>query len=377
MKPVKMIIGGDLAPTKTNFSLFEEGNIDALIDRPLIRILESADIRIFNLELPLTDTAQPIKKDGPNNKAPEAVIEGIKKLNPTVLSLANNHIMDHGDQGLFRTLDILSQNSIEWTGVGKDLSEASLPYVINCENLRIGIYSCAEHEFSIADKNKSGANPFDPLDSPDHISHLKSSCDYVIVLYHGGKELYRYPSPNLQKVCRKMADKGADLIVCQHSHCIGAYENYKNSVIVYGQGNFLFDRTDDEYWQTSLLIKVSLEKRMEIEYIPFRRSKPGITVADTNEAEKIMAELNRRSQEITVPGFIKSEYDRYCSINGMFYLGALAGFGRIVRKINTLSGGLLTRLIFPLKKMNMVQNFIECEAHRELLINYLDQKRND
>ena len=42
---------------------------------------------------------------------------------------------------------------------------------------------------------------------------LKKQCDYVIVLYHGGKEHYRYPSPYLQKVCRKIVDKGADIVV--------------------------------------------------------------------------------------------------------------------------------------------------------------------
>jgi len=66
MKPVTFIIGGDLAPTKSNYSLFEEGNIRALIDNKLLYVLELSDYRIFNLELPITDTEKPIKKDGPN-----------------------------------------------------------------------------------------------------------------------------------------------------------------------------------------------------------------------------------------------------------------------------------------------------------------------
>lgn len=61
------------------------------------------------------------------------------------------------------------------------------------------------------------------------------------MLYHGGKEYYRYSSPNLQKTCRKMTEKGADLVLCQHSHCIGSYEEYNDSTILYGQGNFIFN----------------------------------------------------------------------------------------------------------------------------------------
>ena len=78
----------------------------------------------------------------------------------------------------------------------------------------------------------------DPAEQKDN------KCDYTIVLYHGGKEYYRYPSPNLQRVCRYMIEKGTDLVICQHSHCIGCEENYLSGKIVYGQGNFIFDCDD-------------------------------------------------------------------------------------------------------------------------------------
>src|SRR5664280_1800076 len=94
MKPVTLIIGGDIAPTKSNFSFFEEGNLKALIDDKLLSLLESSDYRIFNLELPLTDTEKPIKKDGPNLRAPIATMNGIKLLNPTIFGMANNHTME-------------------------------------------------------------------------------------------------------------------------------------------------------------------------------------------------------------------------------------------------------------------------------------------
>jgi len=55
------------------------------------------------------------------------------------------------------------------------------------------VYTCAEHEFTIATENTPGANPFDPLESLDHIQELKSKCDFVLVLYHGEKAHYRYP----------------------------------------------------------------------------------------------------------------------------------------------------------------------------------------
>ena len=134
----------------------------------------------------------------------------------------------------------------------------------------------SEHEFTIASENSAGANSFDPLDSLDQISNLKKEVDYLIILYHGGKEYYRFPTPYLQRVCRKIVDKGANLVVCQHSHCIGAFEDYKNSKIIYGQGNFIFDREDrinKDCSQTSLLIEICLDKNIiSINYYPLRKN---------------------------------------------------------------------------------------------------------
>ena len=100
---------------------------------------------------------------------------------------------------------------------------------------------------------------------------MKAQCDYAIVLYHGGKEYYRYPSPNLQKTCRKLVEKGADLVICQHSHCIGCEEKYQDGTIVYGQGNFLFDHGDNEYWNTSLLVQIKDDG--QINYVPLKNKR--------------------------------------------------------------------------------------------------------
>ena len=231
-------------------------------------LVESSDYRIFNLEVPITDTEKPIKKDGPNLIAPVATLKGIKKINPSIFGMANNHIMDQDEQGLFQTMEQLSKFNIGSVGAGRNLAEAAKPLIIEKEGKKIGIYACAETEFSIADDKRAGANPFDPLESLDHIVDLKAKCDFVIVLYHGGKEHYRFPSPYLQKVCRKIVEKGAALVICQHSHCIGAFENYHNSIIVYGQGNFLFDRTESEFWQTSLIVKATFKENMSVDFVP-------------------------------------------------------------------------------------------------------------
>lgn len=371
MDVVSLLIGGDLGPTKSNYSCFSSGNIEEIVDQKLIDILMSADIRIFNLEVPLIQKNTPIKKDGPVLSTPVSTIRGIKLFDPSVFTLANNHIMDHGEEGLHSTIEQLSQGKISYVGAGENLNEASQPLILEKQGRRIGIYACAEHEFSIAGGNRSGANPVDLLESFDHISNLKSGCDLVIVLFHGGKEYYRYPTPELQKTCRKMASSGADLVICQHSHCIGAYEKYGDGMIVYGQGNFLFDRHNDEFYQTGLLVNVKLGSEIEIDFIPIQKNGNGVKIPEPDYGVEILEDFYKRSEEIKNPGFVEHQFDEYCRVNGQYYLATLAGLGKTIRRIDKVLNRPLTRLIYSKKMLNTIQNHFECETHREVMLRYI------
>ena len=389
---MNIIIGADLVPTKSNCRYFEAGDVDKLIGKDLQGKLRTADFTIFNLEVPLTDTASPIEKCGPNLIAPTASVAGLQAINPYFFTLANNHIMDQGAQGLAETLQVLEQAGI-----------------------RVGIYCCAEYEFSIAEENLPGANPFDPLESPDQVSRLKESCDYLIVLYHGGKEHYRYPSPYLQKVCRKLISKGADLVVCQHSHCIGAREQWKEGTIVYGQGNFLFDRSESEYWQTGLLIDLTLSRRLSgmkqptddttnardqapdsasnmaldmasdkasdpagdlearISYIPLRKSAETVRLAEQEDAAAILTAFDRRSEEVKDPALMEKKYRQFADSMLEGYLSAFSGKKSLLYRLcNKLTGYRLSK--WTLKRRYgkteriAIRNYVECEAHRELAL---------
>lgn len=363
-----LIIAGDLMPTKSNFELFNIGDCNRLLGEELLDIWNNQDIRIFNLEGPLSDKENPISKCGPNLIAPISTINGIKKLNPTLITLANNHIFDQGNYGLESTINLLKRYNISYVGAGKNIEEAKNAFIFEQNDKKVGVYACAEHEFSIADENKPGANPFDVLNSFDHISELKEKCDYIIILYHGGKENYRYPSPYLQRVCRKMVDKGADLIICQHSHCIGCYEKYNNSTIIYGQGNFIFDYSDNEYCQTSLLVKVRIYDKVQIEYIPIIKKGNVIGLADSDVKKDILEDYEKRSKEIISEKFVSEKYDQFAEEILVNYLRKLSASGKWRNRIDRylFRGNLIKR---KYKKSNMmnIYNYIECESHRELL----------
>lgn len=365
-----ILIGADFVPTVSNYELFYDGNSRELFSEELEAILTKADFRIFNLETPLCDELHPINKCGKNFASPTACVKGYSCIHTDLLTLANNHIMDQGAYGLDITRRVLKENHIAYVGAGDDVQKAAAPFLFQYGGKMIGVYACAEHEFSIATANASGANPFDPLETPDHIAQMKKQCDYVIVLYHGGKEYYPYPSPMLQKTCRKLVDKGADLVICQHSHCIGCEEKYHGGTIVYGQGNFLFDNTDHEMWQTSLL--VCIDNEMQISYIPLVKEGNGVRLANGERADTIMESFNRRSEEILREGFVEEQFAKFADSLADYYLTSSHGKQSFVFKaLNKLSGNRMRRLVlkhYGKSEQTELLNYIRCEAIREVFI---------
>lgn len=373
---MKILIGADIVPTETNKKKFENAQMEQIVDKALLEVVNNADYRIFNLEVPLTDNTIPIKKCGPNLIASTKSVAGLKQLGIDFFTLANNHILDQGEQGLWSTTEQLDKVGIAYAGIGHTVEEAAKPYIVELDGKKIGIYCCAEHEFSIVSDKQAGANPFDPLESLDHITALKVQCDYVICLYHGGKEHYRYPSPNLQKTCRKIVEKGADLIICQHTHCIGCEEKWHNGTIVYGQGNFLFDHSESEFWQTALLVQVDLND-LNVDYIPIQKNGNAVKLATGKDEQKIINEMKYRNKQILQKDFVEKEYIEYAKtmINAYMTRDNMLMRNLFFRVLNKLSRYRISKKVVQnrLQKYRLLYiNQYECEAHRELILKGLE-----
>lgn len=355
----RILIGADIVPTVNNYEYFKAGDAKTLLGEELKAIFDRADYRIFNLETPLTEKCNPILKTGPNLVAPSYCIDGYKAMGIDLLAVANNHTMDQGRAAFRETLDLLSENEIEYIGGGLTKEEAKKPKIISLGGKKIGIYNCCEHEFSWIDDYGIGANGFDPLESLEEIASLKNECDYLIVLYHGGRENFRYPSPLLQKTCRSMVRHGANLVICQHTHCVGAMEEYLGSTIVYGQGNTIFDSAsagNKPTWQTSILVEATVDRdAFSVYYIPIEKRGAFTVLSDNPE---ILEDFFKRSNEILEEGFIKRNYTEFVMSEPETFDEYLKLFAD-ANKLGT-KGGAGTR------------NLLTCDPHREFIITYVE-----
>ena len=338
--------------------------------------LGSDDVLIGNLECPLIDNPTPIEKTGPVLYSQQGLASKLKKFGFDAVSLANNHIRDCGDEGVYKTITLCNDNGIKTFGAGQTQEEALRPFVIENDGLKVGVISFAEREFNYAKKGKAGAAVFDPYDSFERIATLKKSVDAVIVLYHGGIEHYIYPTPLLQKKCRKMVDAGADVVLCQHSHCIGTRENYNGGEILYGQGNSVFGyRKGDDSWNYGLIVKISLsETNLKVDYDVLENKPDGtVSLVEGEVRSKVLESFEFQSSKIHNSEYIENEWKKFCKERESLYMPLLLGFGKNSNRLNRLLGNAIVRLFYSKRQLNIIHNIIRCDAHEEVLETLLEQ----
>ena len=298
---MKISIGGDISVKADCHELFAQGRGKELFS-DICDVFDSCDRVIVNLECAVTEKNTKIKKIGPNLSAPLNTVKALKDAGVTDCSLSNNHIFDFGKEGIYDTLEQLKKYGINYTGFGKNENDSRKDLIITDGKVKVAVIAVCEHEYSYALKNRMGARPYDPYDTNDDIAEAKKDADYVIVIYHGGKEECRYPSPRLLKACRSMIKHGADVVLCQHSHCIGCYEEFMGGHILYGQGNFHFickeyeDPDDNGYmWNTGLLAVIDITDKLSVNFLPCVADYDHIRLANEEEKSKILSELHERS----------------------------------------------------------------------------------
>ena len=157
-----------------------------------------------------------------------------------VVSLANNHAMDYGDEGLQDTMLACQSLNIATVGAGKTLKVARRPLIFKIGNVRVGVLARCEAQFGTATLWRCGVAALDTKIYAD-ISHLKSEVDVVIVSIHGSAEMSPWPSPQWQSLLRSFIDAGATVVHGHHAHVPQGYEEYHNGLIFYGLGNFIAD----------------------------------------------------------------------------------------------------------------------------------------
>ena len=223
---------------------------DQYIDPELLSYLRSFDFRIGTLESAIGTNLpfDPIKMNGRQNIifARDKDFFRVKEMGFDVVSLANNHVWDLGEEGLRNTIRLLDEHGIKYCGAGLNAEDASKPAVIEKDGLRIAIlaYCMYGNKYlgyvELAGDNKAGVNPLVIEKVVEDIRKAKQRYDKVIVMPHWGREYLFEPLPECITMAKKMINAGADAVLGSHPHQIQPLVYYRRKPVCFSMGNFLF-----------------------------------------------------------------------------------------------------------------------------------------
>ncbi len=233
---------GDVMLARTVGEYAEKYGVDYPL-APVAAALKQADVAVANLECPIALGGDPAVKTYVFRAHP-SMTAGLGRSGLNALSLANNHILDFGAEGLAETLRHLEARGIAVLGAGMDRADAERPLIYNIRGVRVALVawvSYAPVNFAAGD-NRPGVAYLDDLDRMTRqIEAAKQRADVVVAILHGGKEYETSPTPQQQMAARRAVDAGADLVVGHHPHILQPTEIYKGKLIAYSLGDFVFD----------------------------------------------------------------------------------------------------------------------------------------
>jgi poly-gamma-glutamate synthesis protein (capsule biosynthesis protein) len=368
---VKIFITGDYCPN--NRADLMDAESKAPLTNNFKNILNSADLRILNLECPLTKHSNAIIKSGPSLKADQKNILFLKENKFDIVTLANNHIMDYGSVGLKETLSLLDSNQIKHVGAGRTCEETEILYTIKDE-ITLAIINICENEWSTQEREGYKANGFSEINMFYSITKAKKKADKVIVIHHGGHEMYNLPSPRLKKTFRFFIDCGADAVINHHTHCIGGEEIYKDAPIFYSLGNFIFDNPNqrNSIWNYGMGVTLTISKEnitYEKHYFEQFNQEPIVKLINANELPYNVDEL---SKKISSDEILYENFNRFVSQKSRLYNSYIEPVKS--KYLLALINRGITPSFWNKKKLKVLSNLITCESHREVLTKVLKQK---
>lgn len=191
--------------------------------------LKAADITFINLENPLIDNCS-LKTGGMIFCGDKGNIEGLVFAGVDMVSLANNHTANFGEDGVAQTVDALNQNGIKVTGVDG-------PVYIEVNGIKFSFLG-----YNDISSPQPGISNFTQEKVKTEIARARQNSDVVVVAVHWGAEYRDEPDARQIYLGHYLVDAGADLVIGNHPHWAQPTEDYKGKYIVYALGNFVFDQ---------------------------------------------------------------------------------------------------------------------------------------
>jgi poly-gamma-glutamate capsule biosynthesis protein CapA/YwtB (metallophosphatase superfamily) len=250
-------------------------------------LLDSADLRIINLECAITEHKQPwsLTPKVFHFRADPVATEVLKAARVDACSLANNHTLDFEEQGLLDTLRHLEEAGIRYAGAGRDAEEAARPALLE-GGVALVAFTDNEPPFA-AGPDRPGTNYLPVSLEPEVLRRVEVEVEAareagartIVFANHWGPNMVQRPREIFRRFARAVVDRGVDLYYGHSAHLFQGVEIYDGKPILYDTGDFIDDYAVDPNLRNdrSFLFRVSVEggdlKRLELfpVFLPYAR----------------------------------------------------------------------------------------------------------
>lgn len=247
--------------------------IYGILSEDVVEVMNDSSVMVANNEFTISDRGSKLVDKYYTFRGNPDRIGIYKEMGVDLVTLANNHVFNYGEDAFYDTLKFLKEYNLPYIGAGKNLVEAMKPYYFVVNGYKIGFVNATRAEKYILTPEATDSNPgvlrcYDINNFVRAIKEAKINSDYVVALVHWGKE----DSTELEKVqvetARDYIDAGADLVIGSHAHNLQGIDFYKDKAIVYNLGDFIFN---NETKDTAIFqFEINDDGGLEYYFIPCR-----------------------------------------------------------------------------------------------------------
>ncbi len=307
---VNLLFAGDVGLAE-GYAIYESlkqrgGEITAAFNQETLDVMRNADIFMVNNEFTYTTRGVPTQDKQYTFRTNPDNVRYLFDMGVDIVSLANNHVYDYGEQSLIDTIDTLEKVEMPYVGAGMNIDEAVKPTYFIANDMRIAIVSATQIERQ-DNPDTRGATQ----DSPgtfrcwyndrvlEVISEARDCSDYVIAYIHWGTELQEQTDWAQDELAPKLAEAGADLIIGDHPHILQRLDYIGNVPVIYSLGNYWFN---SKLLDTGMLgVTLNTDGTVKrVRFLPAVQSDCRTNIANAGDWERIIGYMQSISPRVSI-----------------------------------------------------------------------------
>jgi poly-gamma-glutamate synthesis protein (capsule biosynthesis protein) len=274
----------------TTTALDERGGaIESCISPEILEELNSADITMVNNEFSFSTRGTAVEGKTYLFRADPSRVSYYASMGVDIVTMANNHTWDYGEEAFLDTIDTLNEAGIPYVGAGKNLEEAKGIRYFVANGRKIAIVSATQIERYHAYTQEAGENSagvlktLDPEIFLEVIREAEENSDYVIAYVHWGTEGNLYPDADERTLAEKYAEAGADIVIGGHAHRLQGISYIDDTPVIYSLGNFWFSTGD--LYTTILQVTINRFGELNVTFLPCEQKD--LTVSLLTDEEEV------------------------------------------------------------------------------------------